>query len=662
MTSQSDGRAILLTEEEVERIRATSQARLKKCSELSGKARETRDVKAAISEATGASLMADMAGGTSENVTRGSLPVVVVGQPYPPCPVPLKDLEPMKLADLTMETHHHGRRLAVKRASPVVTLTARSWTMVQDQDGDEIERLEMCVHTSRDDEDVLESTKDFVIKEPFFTLTDQGEATIRIDHPSDLVAFEDESALTRATSNDGGKDQSDDAETAENLARAGKTKGNAALKRKDLPQARTDYTRALKYGRQDVVAKTHPDLSRDIARNRAYVNLRLDRFDEAILDSKTALVGEQDQRSKDLDGKAYYYAGCAAYSLGEYQEAKTYFEQLEKLTPGDEDAKAYLKRIRMRLREQEEGTYDMKRIRASVSRGRPRVDAATFTCKTKVKDSPVSGHGLFAAVDIPAGEVVGCEKAFCVVWTHEKDASTAMTHDIRDDKIRASPLGLTRSIVRKLANNPSQIKKVMEMYGDYQGSGTDVASTEEEPIVDVFRIQDIVSRNAFGPGNQFDAEEGDQTSAGLWIWAAIANHSCAANVIREHVGDLLLFRAARSIAAGEEIFGSYTELTGFDARQAALMDTWGFECKCALCSVEKGDDPAVRRKRKELAKEADVFVQREHWANAKRLTIVKAQRLLKALDATYDGEKYKGLPRIATRGIRDWLAKASPRR
>jgi len=65
--------------------------------------------------------------------------------------------------------------------------------------------------------------------------------------------------------------------------------------------------------------------------------------------------------------------------------------------------------------------------------------------------------------------MVICEKAFSVVWGHESEALTAMTFDIRDDKIRMSTVGLRKSVVQKLLNNPSRIKKVMELYGDWEG-------------------------------------------------------------------------------------------------------------------------------------------------------------------------------------------------
>ncbi|RYO95027.1 hypothetical protein DL766_004368 [Monosporascus sp. MC13-8B] len=667
MASQHDRNTIFLSEQETERIRSTAKGRLEKCSVLVGHAREPRDFRGAVSQATGASLMADMAAASFSDTAQkrsdgGKLPALAVGQPYPPCIVSLQDLKPMKLVDLQMETHHRGRRLTVKRASPVVQQAARSWTMVQDEAGEEIERLELCLHKSRHGKDVLTSASVIVIKEPYFTLTDEGEATLRIDHPSDMIVFRDEVAKISSNSASEVNGDAEDAAGVEKMARSCKDKGNAALTGQDLPLAHAYYTEGLKFARQDVVFNTNPDLARDLSRNRAHANLLLNQLDEAKADAMASLIGREDPRSKELDSKAYFRAGCAAYNLGEYEVAKGLFEERLKLTPDNKETSALLRKVQMRLREQSTGAYDLNKIRAGLSRARPRVDAASFISNTTVKDSQGRGRGLFATRDIPAGEIVMCEKAFRVVWGHESEALTAITYDVRDDRIRVSPVGLSESIVQKLLSNPSQIERVMDLYGDYKGDGKNVSRREDGPVVDTFRIHDIVSRNAFGPGSQYGEEGASNASTGLWIWAAYINHSCIPNVKKEYVGDLMVLRATRPITAGEQLFHSYDESSGYEARQKALMTTWGFECDCALCAVEKGDDPAVRKKRQELANEADAFVESEHWANAKRLTIVKAQRLARSIDNTYDSERYSGLPRLATRRIQEWLTRVSPRR
>ena len=600
--------------------------------------------------------MADMGGAPDPDMmqtqgkTSTTIPVIGVGQPYPPCTTPLSDLKPMKMADLKMETHHRGYKLVVKRESPVVTLVARSWTMVQDEDGSDAERLEILLHKTRYSEDVLESTKQFIIKEPYFTLTEQGEPTLRIDHPSDLVICHEE----------GTKDWAD-AAAAEKAATRFKTQGNNALKKQDLPLAHEKYTTGLAIAKQDIVAGENPDLARDIFRNRAYVNLLLGRLDEVKTDARASLTGRDDQKSKELDSKAYYRAGSASYNQSRWQEAKRFFQEAQKLTPDDKDAKVQLKKIEARLREEEAGGYNLMKIRTGLSKARSRVDAGNFIKNTVVKDSPGKGRGLYATRDLAPGETVMCEKAFCVVWGHEEDTLTAMTYDIRDDRIRVAPVGLAKALVQKCLNQPSQTEDLMDLFGDYQGEGSDVYSNEDGPVVDIFRVHDIMSRNAFGPGSQFGEESARNASTGLWRHAAYINHSCLANTTKEFAGDMIIIRATEPIKAGEEIFHPYDASLDYETRQGFLERTWGFRCVCKLCDAEKEDGQEIRDKRMELMGEADAFIDKTPWAGAKRVVLRKAANILKSLDATYDEGRWEGLPRRHTEGIKAWLVKASPR-
>ncbi|KAI5865336.1 hypothetical protein GGS23DRAFT_558758 [Durotheca rogersii] len=666
MASQQDGNTIYLTEQEAERIRNTVKERARKCSELEGQAREPRDPKGAISQATGAALMADMAAasitGPAPRRNQGdSVPALAIGQPYPPCIVPLADLEPMTLADLRMETHHRRRRLTVKKASPVVPHVARSWTMVQDIEGEEVERLELYLHKSRHGRDILTEASVMVIKEPYFTLSDDGEPTLRVDHPSDMIVYGDEEESSSSAPTDGPDGEAEDVAAVTDKARSYKDKGNAALADKNATLAHVYYTRGLELARQDKVFSSSPDLARDLSRNRAHVNLVLSQLDEAIADAKASLICGDDERSQELDSKAYFRAGCAAYNLGRFQEAKGLFEERLKLAPDNKETGALLRKIELRLREEQTGKYDFNKIRAGLSRARPRADVASFLRHTEVRDSPGRGRGLFATRDLAAGDVVLCEKAFCVAWGHEDEALTAMTYDVRDGQMRVSPVGLAEAIVQKLLGNPSQTGGVLALHGDYRGAG-DVFATRDGPVVDTFRVHDIVSRNAFGPGSQYGERGARDASTGLWTRAAYMNHSCVPNARKEYVGDLMVVRALRPVAAGEELFHSYDESADYAARAAALANTWGFACDCALCAAERADGPALRDKRRDLAAEAEAFVAAEPWAGARRLTIVKAQRLARAIENTYDAERYAGVPRPAAQRIQDWLARATPRR
>lgn len=665
MAAQTDA-TVFLTEKEVDRIKSTIKTTLGKCAELSGKPRETpADPKAAIGQANSEAFMADMGSmGLGGQGGGDKLPALAMGLIYPPCTTPLRDLEPMKLADLKMETHHRGRRLTVKRVSLVVSHAARSWTVVQDEDTKDTERLEMCLHKYKHGKEVLEMAtmyKEkfgeeeeegslFIIKEPYFTLNEQGIATILIDHPSDLIVTDEVEF------------QGQDAAAAEKLATTCKAEGNAALKKQNLAQAYQSYSEGLKIARQPVVSEANPGLARDICRNRALVNLLLNQLDEAISDAKASLIESDEPADNELDAKAYSRAGTAAYNLGQYDKAKALFEENLKLAPGDKIATANLRRIAARKSEQETGEYNLRKIKMGLSRDRPSADASSFPGSTEVKVSPGKGRGLFATRDIPEGAVITAEKAFCVAWSHEELALTAMTYDVRDDRIRVSPAGLTRTVVQRMLMNPSQIERVLALHGEYEGDGKKIRATEDGPLVDVFEVHDIISRNGFGLGSMFGAERAESASTGLWTRTAFVNHACMSNADKEFVGDLIVMRASRAIRAGEEILHSYIESADYDERQAVLVDTWGFECGCRLCEVEKSDSVEVRRKRRELAGEADGFVAKEPSANAKRLTVAKAQRLAKAIDETYDEKKFKGLPRVATKRIQEWLAKATPRR
>jgi len=667
---------IFLTPEEDERVRKTFRGRLQKCQALAGQPRVPSDPRSSLNQMATASLLSDItvAPESKPRAPKGQLDAMVafgVGNPYPPCTVLLQDLQPMKLSDLQIDMHHRGRVLTVRRVSPVVKLLAFSWTVVQEEFSGETERLEVLLHKSKHGQDILESGSIFEIKEPYFTLSDQGDPTLRIDHPSDLVVCTDILPIHSPPSTENVGDSKGAVSATAHTAFTAKTaweckeEGNTALRRKDLLLAHANYTQGLKLVTTDGAVKE--ELAFDLYRNRAHVNLVLNRPDEAKADALASLTGLEDQKHKNLDSKAYFRAGCAAYNLREFQEAKRFFEEQQRLTPDDKDVTARLKKTELRLQEQATGVYDFKKIKASLLIAHPRVDAASFTRDVKIAESPGRGRGLFATRDIDPGEIILCEKAFCVVWGHEDEALTAMTYDGRDDRIRVFPAGLCKAVVQKLLNTPSQVDKVMDLYGDYRGLEKQLIVRDSGLVIDTFQVHDIIARNAFGPGpvyeysSRHDRGDVSNVSAGLWILASYSNHSCIPNTKKECMGDLMVLRATQPIGAGEEITLSYDESSDYDARTPALMNTWGFTCTCALCVAEKADGPPLREKRRELEREADALVERDVAVGAQRLTIVKARRLARSISDTYDEERYNGLPRMALLKIQTWLAEATTR-
>ena len=161
-------------------------------------------------------------------------------------------------------------------------------------------------------------------------------------------------------------------------------------------------------------------------------------------------------------------------------------------------------------------------------------------------------------------------------------------------------------------------------------------------------------------GHQRD-EDVSKASTGLWILVSYMNHSCVSNTKKEYLADLMVLRATRPILSSEEITHSYDETSDYDERSAALMKTWGFKCNCALCIAEEVDSPALRNKRRELESEANALIDSEAAARAKKLYILKVQRLSQSINDTYYDERYKGLPRMALFRIQKWLADSTTR-
>ncbi|KAF5574101.1 n-lysine methyltransferase SMYD2 [Fusarium pseudoanthophilum] len=648
---------IFMSPEESERIQRTIKDLARLREQQTGQSREPTDPKSLIEQAISTSLMQEMSSAAfglgAPRRSRETMAAYGIGKQYPPSTAKLADLQPIAIKDLEMETHHRGFSLALRRVSPVCILQASSWTVVKGQSSDEVERLEVFLHTSQYGDNALEVASDLVIKEPYYTLNAQGECTIRIDHPSDLIitAIAENPESWRDKEHDSGRPD---------LVSPGdyKSKGNdALLKKKNYAQAYFWYTEGLKLLESERGCET---VRKDLYRNRAHVNLQLQRFDEAISDALNSLTCGETQDLKPLDAKAYNRAGIAAYSQGEFLQARRYFEQQEGLLPEDQQPRLHLRRVDARIREEAEGVYNMKKIVNNLPKTGGRPDTASYYGPTEIKNSPGAGRGLFAARDIEPNEIIMCEKAFCVAWSHETETFTALACDLRDDAaIKVFPAGLHKAVVRKLLNNPSQVEKVLSLNGDYRGLGARLHEVDGSPVVDTLQVHDIIQRNAFGLGQQAEGDDVSNASTGLWIRASYINHSCIPNTKKDFVGDLIIFRSIRRIAAGEEITHSYEDSSDYEARKVNIRKTWKFECRCQLCLVEGAESEEVRERRRQAEEKANSFAEANSPYGASRIMLRKARMLRRTLDETYNEKSYKGLPRRALAAIDEWLRIAS---
>ncbi|KLO81852.1 uncharacterized protein LW93_7009 [Fusarium fujikuroi] len=654
-----ENNTIFMAPEESERTQRTVKNIARLREEQIGQSREPIDPKSLIEQAISTSLIQEMSsaafGFGLPRKPRETMVTYGIGKQYLPSTAKLADLQPMTIKDLRMETHHRGFFLSLRRVSPVSILQASSWTVVKCQSSDEVERLEVFLHTSQYGNNTLEIASDLVIKEPYYTLNAQGECTIRIDHPSDLmiIAISENPESWRNMEQYSGR--SDFVSPGEY-----KRKGNdALLRKKNYAEAYFWYTEGLECLKSGEDCET---VRKDLHRNRAHVNLQLQRFDEAISDALNSLTsnGGEAKALKSLDAKAYNRAGIAAYSQGEFLKARRYFEQQERLQPDDQQPKLHLRRIDARLREEANGTYNMSKIVSNLSKTGGRPDAASYRGPTEIKNSPGAGRGLFATRDVETNEIMLCERAFCAAWSHESETFTALACDLREDAaIKVFPAGLHKAVVKKLLNNPSQVEKVLHLHGDYHGLRGKLQEVDGSPVIDTFQIHDIVQRNAFGLGQQTKDEDVSNASTGLWIRASYINHSCIPNTKKDFVGDLIIFRATRRIAAGEEITHSYDESSDYGARKANIRRTWNFECRCQLCLVEGAESEDVKERRRQAEEKTRSFAETNNPSGTSRVMMRKAKMLRQILNETYDERSYKGLPRRALAVIDEWLRLAS---
>jgi tetratricopeptide (TPR) repeat protein len=238
-----------------------------------------------------------------------------------------------------------------------------------------------------------------------------------------------------------------------------KEAGNRALTGKDFHAAHDSYTEGIRLIAERSELPENKSLEQDLHRNRSHVRLALGRYEGAVEDAMAALTHISDEKHQKLDAKAYFRASSALYELKLYYRAAVSIRHELELFPGDIDAQIRLERVQCRLREQEQGSYDIERIQKSISK-KPHVDAADSIVNTVIKTSgPERGRGLFATRSLKTGDLVMAETAFCSVWSHEHNSLVAYECDARSpDEIHPGLSGLWRSAVNEVEKNPSREK------------------------------------------------------------------------------------------------------------------------------------------------------------------------------------------------------------
>lgn len=372
------------------------------------------------------------------------------------------------------------------------------------------------------------------------------------------------------------------------------------------------------------------------------------RYDATKADSLASRTGGPS------DWKAYYNAGRAAYGLCEYKESREYLAKALELNPNGSGVKKEYERCLARIHEEETGEYDFKAMYEKLSPQNVHLDHGSFLRRTVVKESPHHGRGIFAAEDINAGEVIFAEKA------------TLMPNQYEPVRASAALYAMT---VRQLCDNPSLAKTILQLHpGDYQRSGLEGTTVDGVPIVDVFLVEGLRTKNCFSlPLSTLDDTKLENNSTrqakGLWIHASNMNHSCVPNSMRSFLGDMIISRATRDIKAGEELFQQYVPVKSLvDMRNKQYSESWGFECNCTLCSGERRSSETMLAKRKEALTAVEKVCNKTLPTKGliPDATIRTVDRLAKQLEDLHEPEVYDTLhlPRLTLIYPCNWLVGA----
>lgn len=403
----------------------------------------------------------------------------------------------------------------------------------------------------------------------------------------------------------------------------------------DLPS----YTEALEASEDDA---TKPPLHT----KRAGVNLILGRYDAAKADALASRTGGSN------DWKAYFTAGRAAYGLCDYAESNTLLTSALELNPSNASIQKEHARCKARLYEEETGEYDFAAMLASITPQAVHQDRGSFLRNTRVGESAHHGRGLFAARDIKAGELVFAEKATLMPNQYDPGRASAALYAL---------------MVRQLCDNPSLAASVLSLYGgEYERTGGEGTIVDGVPVVDVFLVEGIRTKNCFSaPRSTLEdtrpsIPDGLQ-ARGLWAHASLLNHSCVANTMRSFIGDMLISRATRDIKEGDEIFQQYVPVKPLaDVRGKLFEEGWGFSCGCALCAGERASPAAKLAKRRELLDAVEKLCNkqipgRELIPDAK---IRSVDKLARQLEEAHEASVYDPIPRLALIYPCHWLVAA----
>ncbi|KAF2215382.1 hypothetical protein CERZMDRAFT_36205 [Cercospora zeae-maydis SCOH1-5] len=579
---------------------------------------------------------------------------IIVTRIYPPCTKPLAELEDIAIDDLRLETVHYGKRLVLRTIGHPKNVDG-VMNAVEDAHGT-VDRLVVYYYGK----EFLRKGQLVAVKEPFCRLSDNGGCMIRVDHPGNIIVLHESHEIVPKTLRHSELDS-----LTVDSAQMSKEKGNASYREADYAQAVWLYSEGLK------ACCAQDTIKYDLHRNRAMANIHLGRHESALQDAKAALIPTKIMSDdvKKMNGKAYYRAGRAAYHLERYASAASLFENVLELDPKDKDAHSQLRRTNARLDQQASGKYDFELMTRKISNeNQPQVlDCASFTSNVEIKETAEKGRGLFATCDMEVGELVMCEKAFCVAGLEEEAVPNSIVN-LQDNTIQTgTDAARLVKVLQKLLHSPRQADHFYELHdGGYQPRPSPTPVDGVVPV-DTFQVIKSLQLNGFACSSlassiTTEGEDVHTRPTGVWLMSSALNHDCIGNVSRNFIGDVLLVRANRHISAGEELTMRYvSSIKRIVEFHNDLKTTWDFQCSCKLCVAELRVPPYQRNMRASNFKLVTALMEDHPVLDFHRPsmeTIKEVEVLCNRIRSTYSETLFAKLPRTMLNAVDLWLCMA----
>lgn len=123
---------------------------------------------------------------SSSDVTRA---VFKLASPYLPCIHAAKELNPIFISQMQPETHHRGKQTVVRVDAAPTRIREALLTTIEDGEGSQALLLlyNQPSETAVPGEQILRRDSFYLIKEPFITVASNGDWSLQVDHPGDIL-------------------------------------------------------------------------------------------------------------------------------------------------------------------------------------------------------------------------------------------------------------------------------------------------------------------------------------------------------------------------------------------------------------------------------------------------------------------------------------------